>query len=126
MYTWGNREGYDREDDPVEPGTLITKGESAVVDGQRFTCEPTDVGTEDILITHPLYRQLLDNFDGLAYFSGHVHAGRVRNKISVRIVTPEARAKSVEMASQGHQGGKITVQAIAVAGGRRLSPAIGR
>ncbi|MFY4814584.1 metallophosphoesterase family protein [Haloarcula sp. AONF1] len=81
VYTWGNREGYDREDDPLEPGTLITKGESAVVDGQRFTCEPTDVGTKDILITHPLYHQLLDNFDGLAYFSGHVHAGRVRNNI---------------------------------------------
>lgn len=81
VYTWGNREGYDREDNPIDSGTLITQGEPAVVDGQRFTCEPADVGPDDILITHPLNRRLLDNFDGRAYFSGHEHVGRVRNNI---------------------------------------------
>jgi predicted phosphodiesterase len=81
MYTWGNREGYDREDNPIDSGTLIRKDEPAVVDGQKFTCEPAEVGTADILVTHGLSRQLLENFDGLAYFSGHEHVGRVRDNI---------------------------------------------
>lgn len=41
---------------------------------------------------------------------------------SIRIVTPKARTESVETVSQGHRGGKITGQATAVAGRRRLSP----
>lgn len=81
VYTWGNREGHDRDDNPIESGTLITKEESAVVDGQKFTCNPTDVGADDILITHGLCRRLLENFDGLAYFSGHEHVGRVRDNV---------------------------------------------
>ncbi|WP_372910273.1 metallophosphoesterase [Salinigranum sp.] len=82
IYIWGNRDGYGDSvpHDVLDSGILLHE-ESKTIDGQRFTTDPSDVTSETILITHGLYPQFIDHFEGRAYFSGHVHVGRYRGRV---------------------------------------------
>lgn len=82
VYIWGNRDGYGdpMPEDGLDVGTLIPRGESRTVDGQRFTTDPEAVDSETILVTHGPHVWAVDHFDGLAHFSGHTHKGRYRNR----------------------------------------------
>lgn len=87
LYTFGNRdyesgvvgigERIDRLADIELPGTEIPPTGTIKIDGQAFTKNPDEVTQDTILVTHYALNELYDHFEGLAYFSGHVHTGRL-------------------------------------------------
>ncbi|WP_276247548.1 metallophosphoesterase [Haladaptatus sp. YSMS36] len=82
LYIWGNRDGYgdsvNRE--PLTSGTLLERNSTQTIDGQRFSTNPQDVDSDTILLTHGFSTELIDHFTGRAYFSGHVHTGRYKDR----------------------------------------------
>lgn len=93
LYIWGNRDFEscaglgltDRIDEYInfdfEPGTRIPTDGRIEVAGQEFTQDPDEVNQDTILVTHDFLSELVDNFTGKAYFSGHIHNGRFKNNI---------------------------------------------
>jgi predicted phosphodiesterase len=92
VYVWGNRDfeictkgvgtRIDRFSDfPFDEGTHIPRTGTIDVAGQRFTQDPDAVDSETILVTHYYHPELLDHFEGRAYFSGHVHTGRRKGNV---------------------------------------------
>lgn len=81
IYIWGNRDGYGDSvrGELLSAGTLLHE-ETKTINGQRFTTELDDVEDDTILLTHGLHPQLVDHFDGRAYFSGHEHIGRYKGR----------------------------------------------
>jgi len=47
---------------------------------ETFTQNPELVEDETILVNHYWHPELLEHFAGKAYFSGHIHTGRYKNK----------------------------------------------
>ena len=84
LYIWGNRDGAIGPEQPFQdydlPGTFIPEDDVITVAGETFTQNPELVEDETILVNHYWYPELLEHFDGKAYFSGHVHTGRYKNK----------------------------------------------
>lgn len=83
VYIWGNRDSY-RGDHVADHyhfgcGTHVPSEEKTAVNGVDFTGSLELVDENTILVTHGLRYHLLDTFEGLAYFSGHVHSGRYKN-----------------------------------------------
>lgn len=92
VYVWGNRDFEicmkgmgTRVDTHAEtgsmPGTRVPTAGTVEIAGQDFTQEPDEVDEETILITHYFLPELLDDFAGRAYVSGHVHTGRCKNNV---------------------------------------------
>lgn len=81
VYIWGNRDGYGDHvpEDVLTAGALLHE-DTRVIDGQRFTTDPGDVANDTILLTHGEKPYLLDHFEGRAYFSGHEHVGRYKDR----------------------------------------------
>jgi len=63
------------------PGTHIPTEGTVEVAGQKFTQDEDEVDEETILVTHYFEHELLDNFAGLLYLSGHVHVGRFKDNV---------------------------------------------
>jgi predicted phosphodiesterase len=87
LYIYGNRDRtrgpkveYVYEQHELDVGTRIPSDDFTTVGNQRFTQNPGLVGEDDILVTHAEYVPMLDHFDGRAYFSGHEHTGRYKDR----------------------------------------------
>ena len=84
LYIWGNRDGAIGPERPFQdydlPGTFIPEDDVITVAGETFTQDLELVEDDTILVTHYWYPELLDHFAGKAYFSGHIHTGRYKNK----------------------------------------------
>jgi predicted phosphodiesterase len=85
LYIYGNRDGipgsgYINQRHELDVGTRIPPDDVAVVRDQRFIQNPELAAEDDILVTHGERASLLDHFDGRAYFSGHEHTGRYKNR----------------------------------------------
>ncbi|WP_058826549.1 metallophosphoesterase family protein [Haloferax sp. Q22] len=82
LYIWGNRDGAIGPEQPFQdydlPGTFIPEDDSITVAGETFTQNPELVEDETILVNHYWHPELLEHFAGKAYFSGHIHTGRVQ------------------------------------------------
>lgn len=92
VYVWGNRDfevcskGVGTRVDTYadfefSPGTRIPTVGSVEINEQDFTQDTDEVDEETILVTHYFLPELLDDFPGRAYFSGHVHTGRFKNSV---------------------------------------------
>jgi hypothetical protein len=68
-------------DDSFTPGTRIPTAGTVEIDGQDFAQDPDEADEDTILITHYFLPELLDDFAGRAYISGHVHTGRFKNNV---------------------------------------------
>ena len=84
LYIWGNRDGAIGPEQPFQdydlPGTFIPEDDTITVAGETFTQNPELVEDETILVNHYWHPELLEHFAGKAYFSGHIHTGRYKNK----------------------------------------------
>jgi len=86
LYIYGNRDTkgskseYVCERHELDVGRRIPKDGAITISNQRFTQDPELVSEDDILVTHGEYVPMLDHFDGRAYFSGHEHTGRYKDR----------------------------------------------
>ncbi|AXG07448.1 hypothetical protein DU500_14005 [Haloplanus rubicundus] len=84
LYIYGNRDGTQGEQvyehHELDVGTRIPPEGTITIEDQTFTQDPERVDEDEILVTHGEYVHLLDHFDGRAYFSGHVHTGRYKDR----------------------------------------------
>lgn len=89
VYVLGNRDheagpshlvDYVTDHTDFDVGTQIPEEGTIEVEGQAFTQDPALVEPDTILVTHGLIPELLDHFEGKAYFSGHEHTGRYKNR----------------------------------------------
>lgn len=90
VFIYGNRDyesGFvgigpriDRHTGIELPGTELPPSGTIEIGGQAFTQNPDDVTRETILVTHYQLSELFDHFNGLGYFSGHSHSGRLLDR----------------------------------------------
>ena len=80
LYVYGNRDYYGDLDDSLDVGFHIPEDDFVTVGGQRFTQTPELIEEDDILVTHGEIAAMLDHFEGRAYFCGHTHTGRYKDR----------------------------------------------
>jgi predicted phosphodiesterase len=81
VYVYGNRDYYGDLDHTLDVGTYVPQEGSVTVGDQRFTQDPDAVAPDDILITHTEKKAMIDHFPGRAYFCGHTHTGRYKDRM---------------------------------------------
>lgn len=81
LYVYGNRDYYGDLDYELDVGTYIPKDDVVTVAGQRFTQGVEAVEADDILVTHGEEIGMIDHFQGRAYFCGHTHTGRYKDRM---------------------------------------------
>lgn len=81
LYVYGNRDYYGDLDYELDVGTYIPKDDVVTVGGQRFTQDVESVEADDILVTHGEEIGMIDHFQGRAYFCGHTHTGRYKDRM---------------------------------------------
>jgi predicted phosphodiesterase len=80
LYVYGNRDYYGDLGYSLDVGTHIPEDEFVTVGRQRFTQTAELVEENDILVTHGEIAAMLDHFEGRAYFCGHTHTGRYKDR----------------------------------------------
>ena len=87
LYIYGNRDHtrgpgaeYVFDHHELTVGTRIPADDVVTVAEQRFTQDLNLVEEDDILVTHGERVPMLDHFNGRAYFSGHEHTGRYKDR----------------------------------------------
>lgn len=81
LYVYGNRDYYGELEYDLSVGTYIPSDDVVTVGGQQFTQDPEAVSSDGILVTHWEETGMIDHFPGRAYFCGHTHTGRYKERM---------------------------------------------